>query len=416
MNKKPFRAMVVSVGGTPAPIIFCLNKSKPKYICFFISKQTKKMLDEEILPALNFKPSHFDWIITPNAELLTDCYSHLVKKLPELLEKWEIEPAEICVDYTGGTKTMSVALALATIENSCCYSYVGGDERSKRGVGVVIDGRERMWFLQNPWDEIALSEKREASILFNKARYASAAEVLEKCTERVGKDKRPFFNALVEMARGFDLWDRFKHKEARVRLFRCRDTLRTFAFGSQRSEVVKLVEGIEENIRFLDLLSSPQPSKFFFCDLLANAKRRAKLEHKYDDAVARLYRAIEVLAQAELRESFEIDTSNVKEKSIPPGLHEKFITKYQGKEDSKIKIPLYAAYQLLAELGSPLGKEFFKVYEEEIKSLLNIRNSSILAHGFNPVGEDAFDRLFESTLKFSGTEEKEIPEFPVLKI
>jgi len=333
------------------------------------------------------------------------------------MEKWEIEAKEVCVDYTGGTKTMSVALTLATIENSCCYSYVGGDERSKGGVGIVIDGKERMWFLQNPWDEIALSEKREASILFNKARYASAAEVLEKCIERVGKDKKPFFNALVEMVRGFDLWDRFKHKEGRVRLYRCRDTLRTFAFGSQRREVVKLVEGLEENIRFLEgLLSSPSPSKFYFCDLLANARRRAKLEHKYDDAVARLYRAIEVLAQTELREAFEIDTSNVREESIPEGLHEEFVTKYQGKEDQKIKIPLLASYRLLAELGSPLGKEFFKVYEKEIKSLLAIRNSSILAHGSNPVGEDTFDRLFESTLKFSGTEKKDIPEFPVLKI
>lgn len=409
--------MVLSVGGTPAPIILSLNQSKPEYVSFFTSRQTKKMLEGQILPALNFKPRFYDWIVTPNAELLLDCYSILSRQLHDLLEKWEVDPRDVCVDYTGGTKTMSVALALATIENSCCYSYVGGDERSKGGVGVVLDGKEKMWFLQNPWDEIALSEKREASILFNKARYASAAEVLEKCIERVGKEKKPFFNALAEMVWGFYLWDRFKHKEAKVKLYRCRDTLRTFAFASQKKEVIKLVEGVEENTRFLEgLLSSPKPSKFYFCDLLANAGRRAKLEQKFDDAVARLYRAIEVLAQAELREVFEIDTSNVKEESIPAGLHEEFLTKYQEKEDAKIRIPLFASYRLLAELGSPLGKEFFKVYEEEMKSLLDVRNSSIVAHGLDPVGGDTFDRLFESTLKFSGTEEKYIPQFPVLVI
>ena len=181
MAEKMKKAMIVSVGGTSAPIIFSLNRSKPEYICFFISKQTKKMLEEEIIPNLNFKPRHYDWILTPNAESLSDCYSELVKQLPSLLEKWEVDPKDVCVDYTGGTKTMSVALALATIEDSCCYSYVGGDERSKGGVGVVVDGKERMWFLENPWDEIAQKERKEISILFNKARYASAAEVLQKC-------------------------------------------------------------------------------------------------------------------------------------------------------------------------------------------------------------------------------------------
>ncbi len=171
------KAMIVSVGGTQAPIIHSLNQSKPEYICFFVSKETKKTIDD-ILPNLNFRPRHYDWITTPNAELLSDSYSELERQLLDLLKKWEVSPNEICVDYTGGTKTMSVALALATIENSCCYSYVGGDERSKGGVRVVIDGKEKMRFLDNPWDVIAQKEKREASVLFNKARYASAAETL----------------------------------------------------------------------------------------------------------------------------------------------------------------------------------------------------------------------------------------------
>lgn len=141
--------------------------------------ETKKMIDAEILPNLDFKYRHYDWIVTPNAELLSECYRHLVKKIPEMIEKWELDLGDICVDYTGGTKTMSVALALATIDKSCCYSYVGGGERSKGGVGVVIDGNERMYFLENPWDEIAQVEKREACILFNKARYATAVDILK---------------------------------------------------------------------------------------------------------------------------------------------------------------------------------------------------------------------------------------------
>jgi CRISPR-associated protein (TIGR02710 family) len=409
------KAMVVSVGGTSAPIIFSLNHSTPEYICFFASKETKKIIEEEILPELKFKFRHHDWIVTPNAELLSECYSQLTKKLPEIIEKWELNPEDICVDYTGGTKTMTVALAMATVDQSCCYSYVGGGQRSKGGVGVVIDGNERMHFLDNPWDEIAQVEKRDVSILFNKARYATAVDILEKCVERVSKDQKPLFKALSEMVTGYDLWDRFKHPEARKHLYRCRETLT--ALSSERKEIKGLVRQLETNIQFLEpLLSIRKPSILHFRDLLANAKRRADLEQKYDDAVARLYRAMEVLAQAILREPYGIDTSNVRNGDIPKNLLQEFQHKYRDEKDGRIKVPLFAAYRLLGELKEDVAKIFFDLYEKEIKPLLNIRNQSILAHGFNPVEENTFRRLFDSALKVSGTKEEDLPQFPVLNI
>lgn len=414
---KVTKAMVVSVGGTPAPIIYSLNRSRPEYICFFVSKQTKKTIEEEILPNLNFKPRHYDWIITKNAELLSECYSQLTKRLPEIIEKWELDPRDVCVDYTGGTKTMSVALSLATVEQSCCYSYVGGDERSKGGVGIVVNGKEKMWFLENPWDQIALAEKKEASILFNKARYASAADVLEKCIAMVTKEQKAFFKALHEMVIGYDLWDRFKHKDAKSRLYKCHDVLSAFSHGSERREIKDLTTQLNENIQFLEkLLSGNKPSNLYFYDLLANAKRRADLELKFDDAVARLYRAMEVLEQITLIENYGIETANVKEKEIPETLREEYLLKYEDKQDSKVKIPLFAAFRLLKELGSELAEHFFEYYDKEIRSLLAIRNHSILAHGLNPIDEKTFQKLFDSVMEFSGTKEKDLPEFPILKI
>lgn len=412
---KKIRAMIVSVGGTPGPIVFSLNQSKPEYICFFTSKQTKKMIEEEILPNLSFKPRHYDWIVTPNAEFLSDCYSQLVKKMPELLDKWEIDPKDVCVDFTGGTKTMSVALALATIDESCCYSYVGGDERSKGGIGVVVNGKEKMWFLENPWDAIALREKKEVSILFNKARYGSAAEVLEKCVAMVSREQQTFLKALQEMVIGYDLWDRFKHSEAKKHLYRSRDVL--FVLGTEKKEIRVIAHDLEKNLQFIEgLTAGNKPSIFHFRDLLANAKRRADLEKKFDDAVARLYRAIEVLAQVELKESYGIETSNVRVKDIPENIQDEFLKKYLDEKNSKIKIPLHASYRLLKELKNELGENFFKYYDGEILPLLHIRNFSILAHGFEPVDEKIFQKLWDSIMKFSGTKEEDLPKFPVLKI
>jgi CRISPR-associated protein (TIGR02710 family) len=416
MNKR-MKAMIVSLGGTSAPVILSLNKSKPEYVCFFVSRDTKKMLEGEILPNLDFKPRHHDWIMTPNAELLSECFSELAKRLPEIIEKWEVNPADICVDYTGGTKTMSVALVLATIEKSCCYSYVGGDERSKGGVGVVLDGKERMLFLDNPWDIIALAERKEVSILFNKARYASAADLIGKCFDKVSREQKPYFRALQGMVRGYDLWDRFQHREAKEKLYRSRDTLMVFSSASPRKEDKTLAAQVQTNLEFLEkLLSGEKPSVLYFYDLLANAKRRADLERKFDDAVARLYRAIEILAQIELKEVYGIETSNVKAQNIPENIREEFLSRFRDEKDSRIKIPLYFSYRLLKELGNELAENFFKFYEREILPLLDIRNSSILAHGFKSVDDRTFQKLWDSIMKFSGTKEEGLPKFPVLKI
>lgn len=415
MNKNSFKGMVVSVGGTPSPVIFSLNHSKPDYICFFVSKQSRNMLAEEILPKLNFQPRLYDYIVTSNADLLSECYSALAKKLPEVMEKWDIASEQICVDYTGGTKTMSAALVLATIEQSCFFSYVGGDERSKGGLGVVLDGKEKMYFLDNPWDQIALAEKKEVAILFNKARYASAAEVLERCISKVSKEQKPFFQALQDMIKGYDFWDRFQHEESKKYLFRSQNLL--LALSSEKKELKSLVNQMEENLSFLqNLLTANKPYIFYFWDLLGNAKRRADLEHKFDDALARLYRALEVLGQLELKEKFEIETSNIKETSIPERIKEEFIIKYKDKNDGKIKIPLYASFKLLDELDNDLGKEFIQAYEKEIRPILEQRNSSILAHGFKPIKKETFEKLWEVVLRFSKTKEENLPKFPLLKI
>lgn len=409
--------MIVSLGGTPEPVVLSLNKSQPEFACFLISRDTKKILEEEILPKLVFKLRHYDWIITPNAELLSECYSELVRKLPEIIGKWEVDPAEICVDYTGGTKTMSVALVLATIEKSCCYSYVGGNERSKGGVGVVINGQERMWFLNNPWDDIALSERREVSILFNKARYASAADLIGKCIDKVSREQTPYFKALREMVRGYDLWDRFQHGEAKEKLYKSRDILMTFSCASSKKEDRALAAQVQTNIQFLEkLLSGKKPSILYFQDLLANAKRRAELERKYDDAVARLYRAMEALAQIELKEEYGIEPSNVREMEIPETLREEYVKKYKDETNSRIKIPFYASFQLLKEKGSDIAKNFFRLYDTKIRLVLDVRNKSILAHGFNCVSEETCRKLYDSIMSFSRTEEDDLPKFPVLSL
>ncbi|MBT6225736.1 MAG: TIGR02710 family CRISPR-associated protein, partial [Candidatus Scalindua sp.] len=371
------KAIIVSVGGSPSPVIISLNRQKPEYICFFVSEATRDSIESDILPQLDFQPKHHDWIITPDAEGLSECYKKIIGALPAILNKWGVDNEELGVDYTGGTKTMSVAVTLATIESSSSYSYVGGVERSKNGVGVVMDGKERMWFHDNPWNEIATFERKEAVILFNKARYASTSEIFGKIESRVTDSYKPFFKALKGMADGYDLWDKFKQKNALNKLHSCRDILKTYSIHDKKIEI--LIGVIIKNIDFLEKLLSNEC--FLHYDLISNAIRRAELEKKYDDAVARLYRAIEAMAQNRLKTAHNIYNDDIKGNQIPQNVRNEFITKYGNGGNSKIKLGMYASYLLLEKLEDPLGKSFIKNYVIKIKPLLSIRNSSILAHG-----------------------------------
>ncbi|MBE7444589.1 MAG: TIGR02710 family CRISPR-associated protein [Planctomycetia bacterium] len=410
MNSKT-KAILVSVGGSPQPMVVSLNEQKPEYICFFTSEATKDSTEKDVLPNLSFKPRHWDWIITSNAEGLSECYREIVTKLPDILKKWNIKGSELVVDYTGGTKTMSVAIVLATIENSSVYSYVGGVERSKGGVGIVVNGKERILLLDNPWNEIALMDQRKACILFNKARYASASEVFAEIEEKVSGNHKPLFKALKILSSGYDLWDRFKHTDARNRLYSSKDILTTYSVKDKKGEglVVKLLK----NIHFLDELKDNE--ELLYYDLISNARRRAELECKYDDAVARLYRAIEAMAQFTLKTSHCVDSSNVNENLIPIEVKEEFVLKYRDNKDNKIKLGLYVSYDLLKRLDDPLGKSFFEFYEKEIRGLLDIRNNSILAHGFRSVSSETYKKLMDVILKFSGIKREDLPEFPLLE-
>lgn len=406
------KAILISVGGSPQPIIKSLNEQKPEYICFFTSKATKDSTEKDILPNLTFKPRHWDWILTPNAEGLSECYKEIVTKLPDILKKWNVKESELVVDYTGGTKTMSVAVTIATLEWSSVYSYVGGVERSKNGVGVVVNGKEKMLYLDNPWNEIALMDQKKACILFNKARYSSASDVFAMIEEKVGENYKPFFKALKVMSNGYDLWDRFKHEDARTNLYSCRDILKTYSLHNKKLE--GFVNRLLQNIDFLDRLQDNK--ELLNHDLISNARRRAELEYKYDDAVARLYRAMEAIAQFKLKSTHGIDSSNVNENVIPLDVREEFVSKYRDNKDNKIKLGLYVSYDLLNRLDNPIGKSFFEFYEKEIRGLLDIRNSSILAHGYRSVSQGTYEKLLEVILKFSGIKREDLPEFPFLEL
>lgn len=154
-------------------------------------------------------------------------------------------------------------------------------------------------------------------------------------------------------------------------------------------------------------------SLHILADLMANAERRAQ-EGKYDDAVARLYRAVEVIAQMILAQK-GIDTSAVSLDQLPP---EWQVTYQQDKEP--LKLGQEKAFALLESLGHPAGKQYRE--NKNLRNYLSKRNSSILAHEMEPVGKNVYEELNKETLNlainaFPGLDSfKEKCRFPRLEL
>jgi CRISPR-associated protein (TIGR02710 family) len=225
------QVMLVSLGGSPEPVIYTLNWQQPEYILFFVSGESVGQI-REVMQGLTFPWRDIDRIISPSAEILGDCYRALHDHLPSKLSQWGISPEELLVDYTGGTKSMSVALVLATIEQAHRYSYIGGVERDKGGVGMVIGGRERMHYIQNPWKEVAQEERKRISLLFATASYESARQEIQSMLTHVEEGEREFWQAIALLVEGYCDWDNFNPRSAKNKLGRAFNFLKPYARGA----------------------------------------------------------------------------------------------------------------------------------------------------------------------------------------
>jgi CRISPR-associated protein (TIGR02710 family) len=146
-------------------------------------------------------------------------------------------------------------------------------------------------------------------------------------------------------------------------------------------------------------------------DLLANAKRR-KEEGRVDDAVARLYRAIEAVAQVALKERYGIDsTTKIPLDRIPAVLRPEWDSRAN---EGFVTVGLQDAYALLASLEDPLADKFRNAALNGTESPLVARNQSILAHGFVRVTDAVFEKLWASALSLADIQEEGLPAFPAL--
>lgn len=406
-------AMVISIGGTPAPIIKSIGHYEPEFISFLASQDTSDNVTD-IKRACRAENVTFKSEITvvENVNDLLHCFEKASEAVMRVVSKGYRKDG-VVIDYTGGTKNMSVSLALAAINHGFAFSYVGGSMRTKNGVGIVVDGTEAIYNSVNPWDFLAIEEKKRIALLFNQYQFMAAKQLCDGLSEKSTRH-RSMFKKVGFLIEGYYFWDLFRHEEAHDRFQRAK-----IEEIQETNDVAfkKFAEKTVAAIPFLKRLATENggasmPLKLL--DLFANAERRFE-EARIDDAILRLYRLLEMIAQERLLNKYDIDTSNVNNEKIPDILKERFTNSYRNSRDNKIKVPQNAAFELLAALGDEVGNTF----EENRSQFLKIqtsRNQSYLAHGFSSSKEKTYVDLRDFVVGLKMFQPDDAPVFPKFEI
>lgn len=399
-------AVLVSVGGTSVPIVHVLQQHRPLHVWYFCSDGSRAVADQ-IHARLDWHPDR-DFIEVERFEELGPCYLALRKGIPELLRKWRVRPEEVLVDYTGGTKTMSAALVLAAVEQLQHFSYVGGEQREKAGLGVVLEGRARVVYQANPWAELAIREIERARDLWQACLFDAAAEVLRSVALRVPHRLR--FEAIATLCDGLAARHRLDFRGAVKRLHEATGRLRPMFEGVAVSGPLAVAV---DSQAICSECAKPEANAILLRELLDNALRTAD-QGRYEDAAARLYRAMEMQGQLWLTEA--TDGLFLNGRCSPENLDRlpaalRTLPFCQPDDHGRIRLGLEEVFRALAALGHERARAIVADLDRRDsagkpqsrwRSATEKRNTSILAHGVTPIGHDGFEQMCHIATEFLG--------------
>ncbi|MBD5641601.1 MAG: TIGR02710 family CRISPR-associated protein [Desulfovibrio sp.] len=416
-------ALVLSVGSTIRPLIESINYYHPLYVIFIASRETNANVTE-ILQQTGGILKHGTITLSDYQNLL-ECVRDIREELPKKLDAMSL-PADtlLIADITGGTKVMSAALALAMMEFNSRFTYVGGDKRGGPG-DRVEDGHEKIMPMDNPWDVIGVREAASLAQAFNAGQFEAAREKADFLRSK-NSEYNAFYGGIGAAIEAFRHWDSFSHDNACKELKHALGRLAPYdnrrhenfrpLYAQLQAAYETLAKISQDAAALLEPFRQLEPGlgDAYLRDLVGNARRRAQRGH-YDDAVARLYSAIEKTAKIALAQK-GVNNSAVTRETLEKAGGE-LAEKYAGEPDGEIRLPLGASFLLLGSLEP--GHSAACAYGRHMDALaknLETRNKSLLAHGYRPVKAEDYQKLFGIALQFLGIGEEDLPDFPALEV
>ena len=388
--------LICTVGGSHQPIVTAISELQPEQVIFICTDKDPatgqpgsekqitgkgncikaKFSDEnDNLPNIptqtGLAADQYQVYLTPSDDL-DGIYQTCVDAIQQAYSQFP--KAMISADYTGGTKSMSAGLAMAAMEfPNVQLQLVTG---ARKDLQKVHDGQYAATAnSQQIRYQRQIAPYQQA---WQRYAYAEAQAGISQIKPPTSIAIRGQYNQFKDLSKAFAEWDNFNHREAR-------EILGIYA--------PKLPENYKTYLAIAQRLNDTNPQKreaARLWDLYLNAQRRA-VQGRYDDAVARVYRLIEWTAQWLLESQCNIKTADVALDQIPEGVH---LSQNKGQWQAG----LFTAWQLVSLKTQGAAAEFFTSQQDHLNNYLQIRNFSILAHGFEPVSTENW-QAFQSWLE-----------------
>ena len=409
-----FRGLIATVGGTADPIVVTIQQNQPEFVLLIVSADSRGTAElaaeaSELAPALQC-----DYLEVSDPQQFGTSYEEIRRGTEDWLAEHELDALEVTADITGGTKVLSAALALSGVERFREFTYVGGSQRDKGGLGVVRNGTEYVVTSLNPWDTYAVRDLERANRLLEKFHADIAAVVLEEAADRCDDSYRKQLTAFSALAKALASSDRFDFSKSVNNYESGREEL-TAAFDDD------LLAQLEQHyLRWQRLRDetndgSVTPGRVTLLELFANAERR-KAQGRHDDAVGRLYRAVELHGQQLVKQAFGGELGRLALDSIPDSQRAQFVKAFGDPDwDGGYNLPLRRLYRSLKFSDCSSLSEKAGV-GDWLSRFLELRNKSLLAHGVKSFSNKEFTNFRNAALEAFGLTMVDVPRWPRLQL
>lgn len=352
------------------------------------SKSTIKSLKRQYHEKFNEEFDYYEFVQDDNINDFNSYYETIRSKVLELQNEYAIK-----INYTPGTKTMSISAAIASLVFRKKLRLIDGHRGDEP---TVQPGTERHvdFGLYVVYDEVLIRRIKQA---FNYNQYHLGKLLIDELTGE--NENKNNYHTLFDI---YSNWDNINFEKAQSYF---KD-----GFNSKFPELSKQLGLNKKALHFINPIEKKEGTVirdknyeyYILASLINNAERRFD-EKKYDDAIARLYRSLEYIGQIRLKEYGIDNTENVEVSKLEElNTSQKFLDDLKEKvnDEETFKSGLDQNFQILNALGDDLGK-YFDQNQKKIRGLLRSRNYSILAHGLESKTPKEYLDLKEIVMVFA---------------
>ena len=394
----------VGTGGPSNPVwealAFAVSSRRPHLLVQWCSQLTA----EQTIPAFDqalhaaHRPPDIRRVTCDDPDDVSRLALDYLNQIDEL--RSEFREAQIELDFTSGTKPMSVAAVAAAVARRLPLLHYAVGPRDESGRAIRTD---RLISLSTA-PLVAERQLLELGVLFDAAQFTAVRRQAEALAADL-LDQRLLARArsLAMLADAYEAWDRFDWDDAFAKLREYKNIERRDAcFSTAGWDLTAIARQVVHLKHCAKDPAGPQR----LADILANSDR-CIAAGRHDDAVARLYRLTEYIAQVRFVKAAGLKWSNNPTGNVPmkqieeraPALAGELMRQRNGSE--RISLGLRHVISFLAEAGDSVGRTMHDRYHGggehrqrgPLHQQLEIRNGSLLAHGSRPVEAKAAEDL-----------------------